>query len=93
MICNHEFHLSSLIRNDEMTLEEARGELNQELYSEDELTRDIEYFCNKLEFTREEFDQIMKERPVDHAYYKSDQKYYDLVSKLLYFLKSIGLRN
>ena len=42
-----------------MTREEAISELNKPLYDEKELKRDIEFFCQKLDLTSDEFNHIM----------------------------------
>ena len=86
-------HLSSMIRNGEISKADAALELSEPLYDPYELERDREYFCKKLEFTLEEFEEIMSKDRKDHLSYKSDQKYLDLIKVFANFLKKIGLRN
>ena len=96
-------HLSSMIRNGEITKKQAKEEIALELYDPIELERDKEYFCKKLDFSLSEFDEILYRKPKPHLYYKSDQVYFDFlksfiqyVSKRIHFFKSfrkkIGLR-
>lgn len=68
-------HLSCLIRNDEMTREEALAELALPLYDPAELQRDTAYVCKKLGFSEEEFDALMQEKPKPHTAYPSDEFY------------------
>ncbi len=65
-------HLSALVRNGEMSRDEAMAELAQPLYDAEELRRDKAYVLKKLSFSEDEFDAIMKEKPVAHDFYKSD---------------------
>lgn len=67
-------HLSSLIRNCELTREQALQELSNPLYTEVDLMNDKEYVLKKLGFNQQEFDQIMAMPPVDHDKYGSDRK-------------------
>ncbi len=84
-------HLSSLIRNGEISKHEALQEINEPLYDENELERDKEYFCKKLDFALDEFDQILSKEPKHHSYYKSDQIYLDILRSLADFINKIGL--
>ena len=84
-------HLSSLIRNGEISKHEALQEINEPLYDENELERDKEYFCKKLDFALDEFDQILSKEPKHHSYYKSDQVYLDILRSLADFINKIGL--
>ncbi|RMG79376.1 MAG: N-acetyl sugar amidotransferase, partial [Bacteroidetes bacterium] len=64
-------HLATLINSGQITKEEALQELKKPAYPPEDLEKDIEYFCKKMGFTREEFEQIMKEPEVPHTKYKS----------------------
>lgn len=66
-------HLSSLIRNKEITREEALTELENPPYHPSELETDKTYVLKKLGFTEAEFDQMMKEQPKEHLDYPSDE--------------------
>ena len=52
-------HLSSLISSGMVTREAALEELKAPAYPEENLEEDIDYFCQKMSITREEFDRIM----------------------------------
>lgn len=58
-------HFSSLIVTGQMRREEALEKLKEPLYDKDELQNDIEYFCRKLQLTREEFDRFITD-PAHH---------------------------
>ena len=66
-------HLSALIRNCEITREDAIVELKKPLYDPRDFSNDKEFVLKKLEFTEEEFDQMMVESPVPHNFYKTNQ--------------------
>lgn len=68
-------HLSSLIVSGQITREEALKEMAEPLYDEIVMERDIEYFCEKMEITRREFDDIMNTPPKtfnDYPSYEND---------------------
>lgn len=84
-------HLSDLMRNGEISYEEAEYELKLPIYDEVELKRDREFFCKKLGFTDEEFTKIMSEPPHRHDEYPTDKPYIDFVRKVGRFIyKVIG---
>ncbi|WP_266205281.1 N-acetyl sugar amidotransferase [Pontibacter kalidii] len=64
-------HLSALIRNEEITLEQAREELAKPLYTVEDLTQEKEFILKKLEFTPEEFEEIMQAAPKRHDEYET----------------------
>ena len=66
-------HLSALIRNQEMSREEALGELEKPLYDPQELKIDREYVLKKLGFSVEEFEEIMSQPPKSHLDFPSDE--------------------
>ncbi len=78
-------HFSSLIRNKELTREQALEELAKPLYDPISLKNDKEYILKKLGFTNEEFNGIMNEPPRPHDYYPSDHK----MVKILRYLKKL----
>jgi len=75
-------HLSSLIVSNQITRQQALKILNQKLYDPKKLEADIEYFCKKLELTRDEFTTIMNTLPVSHYKYASYNKLFDRLAKL-----------
>lgn len=65
-------HLSALIRNGELSREQALTLLDEPLYPPGELLRERQFVLKKLGFTAEEFDRLMAEPPVPHRHYRSD---------------------
>lgn len=59
-------HLANLVMAGEMTREEALLELSKPPYPPDEVEKDLQYVIKKLNFSREEFGQIMNTPPVSH---------------------------
>jgi len=68
-------HLSCLVRNNEIRRGEAILELNESLYEEAEFKRDKAFVLKKLGFSDSEFNDIMKDQPVPHDFYPTDQAY------------------
>lgn len=66
-------HLSALIRNNELSRDEALKELENPPYNPVELKTDKTYVLKKLGFTEDEFDRMMKEKPKEHLDYPSDE--------------------
>ena len=62
-------HLSALVRNKEISLEEAKAQLNQPLYIETQLNEEKEFVLKKLGFTDKEFNEIMESSPKPHDEY------------------------
>jgi len=75
-------HFSSLIRNKELTREQALEELAKPLYDQVSLKNDKEYILKKLGFTNEEFNGFMNEPPRPHDYYPSDYKMVEILRYL-----------
>jgi N-acetyl sugar amidotransferase len=65
-------HLSALIRNGEITRDDAMDELGRPLFAPGELDREKQYVLKKLGFSSEEFDRLMTAPPVPHAHSQSD---------------------
>ena len=59
-------HLSALIRTNQITRNEALKKLDEPLYDEDEFSRDLKFVCKKLDFTENEFKEILDSDPVSH---------------------------
>jgi N-acetyl sugar amidotransferase len=74
-------HLSCLIRNNELQRKDALKILKNNLYP-GELDNDIEYFCKKLEFSREEFNKILASNPVKHTKFKNSEKIFNISKKI-----------
>jgi N-acetyl sugar amidotransferase len=74
-------HFSAMIRNGEMTRDEALITLREKKDSHI-IESDIEYFIKKLGFSRDEFDEIMKQKPVSHYEYKSDLDFFKFIKRI-----------
>jgi N-acetyl sugar amidotransferase len=68
-------HLSALIRNGEMSREEALEELKIPLYDPKEFLEDKRFVLKKLGFSEVDFDALMAKEPVPHDFYPSDSVY------------------
>lgn len=66
-------HLSSMIVTRQITREEALKILEEPLYSEGEIQKDIEHILNSLALSREEFERIMKEPSRQHTDYRTSR--------------------
>lgn len=85
-------HLSCLVRNGEISREQAVEELSEPLYDANELRRDKSFVLKKLGFSDEEFDEIMRKPPVPHDHYPSDQSYMRLIRRVgKMFIKKKGV--
>ncbi len=74
-------HLSALIRNGEITRDDALYELKKPNYEPLELQLDMDFVLKKLGFSKSEFEQMMQEKPHSHLDYGSDQWIFDLWMK------------
>ncbi len=75
-------HLSSLIRNGEVTRDEALEALSEPLYSATDLANEKQYVLKKLGFSDSEWEGIMSQPPRSHADFPSDEWVYRTVRKL-----------
>jgi N-acetyl sugar amidotransferase len=81
-------HLSNLICTKEITRENALSELSTPSIPSDEVDELIQYVCTKLDFSRSEFDAIMKEKPIPHQYYgaEKDSKVNRIILRIVNFI-------
>lgn len=80
-------HLSALIRNQELSREQALQELNKPFYSPGELQRVRNFVLKKLGFSAQEFDSFMAEVPVRHRNYPSDYLIRRFISGAMSFVR------
>tara|TARA_B100000886_G_scaffold297560_1_gene225294 strand:+ start:7737 stop:8921 length:1185 start_codon:yes stop_codon:yes gene_type:complete len=83
-------HLSSLISSGQITREKAIEEIKKPLYDPKELIADTEFFIKKLDFSKDEFEDVMNREPILHNNYKSYEYMYNMLrknSKAFYFVK------
>ncbi len=83
-------HLSSLIRNNEISRDEALLELENPPYDPEELKRDKKFVLEKLEFTEREFEEIMKLPVRSHSDFPSDKALINLFISFLPIVKRIA---
>ena len=72
-------HLSCLIRNEEISKKDALMQIERPVYFDNEEKIMKNYICKKFEFTDEEFEKLMREKPVSHSKFKSQKKYYEIL--------------
>ncbi|MBI2722902.1 MAG: N-acetyl sugar amidotransferase [Bacteroidetes bacterium] len=92
-------HLSSLINSGNISREDALAELKKPTYDLDEQQKDLDYALKKFDLSPEQFDKIMKEKPVPHSVYGdeySERAKYDFKYRLkmiwkFKILKPLGL--
>ena len=82
-------HLSSLIRNGEITRDMGLAELEKPLYPPRELAIERAYVLKKLGFSDQEFDDIMGLAPKKHTDYPSDAS---ILEAIRWLNRSLGLR-
>lgn len=78
-------HLSSMIISEQITREDALEKLAMPLYDEQEMENDIEFVLSKLKLSRKEFEELLKQEPRQHNYYKTS-----LYIKLKAFYFKVG---
>lgn len=82
-------HLSSLIRNNELSRDSALEELKKSLYEKNEFTRDKQFVLKKLGFSESEFQKIILNKPVNHDSYPTIKSYISIIKKFKRFFKII----
>lgn len=81
------FHLSALIRNNEISRDEALTVISKPTYEIEDFSFEREYFLKKLGFTEEEFNKYIESPAIGHMYYGSDRKFILFLKKVLNILK------
>ena len=83
-------HLSSLIRNNEISREIALDEIKKPLYEKTELARDKQFVLKKLGFTELEFQKIILSKPVAHDYYSTIKSYSGIIKNSKKYFKKFS---
>lgn len=89
-------HLSSLINAGQMERDFAISLLEEPLYDQLELENDLDYFCEKLDFTRDEYEEMIHTPGASYYDYKNWSKSLaraKKVQKVLQRLTGKRLRN
>lgn len=84
-------HLSDLIYSKQITREEALNELKSEIYPRDLFKGDYELVLNKLSFSKEGFNKIMKSPTRSYKEFKNIDELIILLKKFVNFLRLKGL--
>lgn len=66
-------HISALIRSNQISREQGQMELKKPFYEGNQMQLEKEFFEKKLDFSQEEFDEIINRPPIKHDYYKSSK--------------------
>jgi hypothetical protein len=82
-------HYSSLIVSGQLTREEALKFLTEPLYNDEDLERDIHYFCKKLNISINEFTNYITMPKKYYTEYSNWDKYYKPLKKLQNLIKNI----
>jgi N-acetyl sugar amidotransferase len=64
-------HLSTLVNSGQMSRADALEVLKQPTYDETLMKQDYEFVLKKLEYTEEEFENLMNRSPIPHEAYKT----------------------
>lgn len=75
-------HYSALIRNQELTRQQASNLIKKDILSHT-TSEDIDYFLKKLDLSSEEFDKIIHSSPISHYDFKNSEFIFK-VSKNIY---------
>ncbi len=77
-------HLSTLICSGQISKDEALMELEKPLYDKSLLDEHTQYFLKKFEISKNEYNTIMEQKPLQHLHYPSNNY---LIQKALKFKK------
>ncbi|RPF74966.1 MAG: N-acetyl sugar amidotransferase [Rickettsiales bacterium TMED289] len=75
-------HHSALIRNNELTRDEAINDLKEPPLRIEDLELEKKFICKKLGFSESEFDEYMNEKPRRHDDFKTDRYIMQKVTKV-----------
>ena len=84
-------HLSNLIFSNQISLENAEFEFNNNNYTTAMMKSDFEFIAKKLDFTVEQFEEILNQKNIPHEFYGTDIKQRKLLFNILNFI-TLGLR-
>lgn len=73
-------HLSSMIVSGQISREEALKELEKSVYTDEEAARDRKYFCEKMQISEEEFEELMN--APKHTFWDYPNYENDLIHKI-----------
>lgn len=76
-------HLSNLVFSKQISLQDALNEYNSNNYSQSMMKSDFEFIAKKLDFSIEEFEDLLNQKNIPHEFYGTDSKRRELLFKLL----------
>ncbi len=79
-------HLSNLVFSKQISLEDAENEYNNNNYTHSMMKSDFEFIAKKLDFSLDEFENILNKENIPHEFYGTDYKRRELLFKLLNIL-------
>ena len=89
-IDKRKFHLSALIRNNEISRKKSLELLQMPLYNSQEFIDDKNYVLKKLGFTDSEFKVYMESPEIPHSFYPSSIEFLRFVRKIFKKVKKVG---
>ena len=84
-------HYSNLVFSGQITLHEAEEKLKSEYYTQAQVNSDKEFIAKKLDFTKEEFENILNQPNLSHELYQTDYRLRLIIYKFINIL-SLGLK-
>jgi N-acetyl sugar amidotransferase len=66
-------HLSSMIVSEQMSRDEAIKLMQEPLYDEKEMMKEIDYILKCIDLSRDEFEVLLKDSPKQHTDYKTSR--------------------
>lgn len=82
-------HYSSLIVTGQMSRDAALNKLKDPLYDDDELQNDIEYFCRKLQISREEFESFITDSPHHYSDFANSDSRIQAMRKVQFLIERL----
>ena len=84
-------HLSDLINSRQITRREALNELDKPPLSMDLVSKDLKYLLEKFELDKEEFDNIIKSKPMSFRDYANNYQLVQFARSTVNFLRRFNL--
>ncbi len=84
-------HLSDLINSGQLNRNDALEELKIDSYTGSLFNQDLVFVKKKLDFTDEEFLQIMNSKPKTFREYKNIEKYIVIIKRVVNFMRQKGI--
>ncbi|MHC1703824.1 MAG: N-acetyl sugar amidotransferase [Tenuifilaceae bacterium] len=82
-------HLSSLIMSRQLTRDQALNTMKESVYSESEIEYDLEYIAKKLDWTPQEFKDIINQPPKRHQDFPTNEFIFSFGLKLKNYISRI----